>query len=387
MAKLLKNIIGGKGGSTKKVNDLGGYKPKAGDEEDFAKKHEIEKFDDRNGNGDDVFNATNVKHSLNDPDEKRHGYKKPQDAKVNEAACNCTKKGTMCETHGMEQCPGYSDTSGTAMKLNEKPKKKLSEVLTKKTSAGEVISDFEKSDNPKFAGKSKEKRKQMALGAYYGMHPEKSKKANEEVDLDEAAITGNEGHGYHGNVKAKDDAERAKKYSAMHTKTKKLAGSAGHLRDAKHPNKMVKHFLDSPHGRHVADDPSDKNISSRFGHFKKTYKPHHFDESLAFPFLEGGADSDESAEMTKAELKALADKAMELVEQIPDSMTIEPWVQAKIAQAKAYVTDVHDYMLYGSHDKDKEDEQVDQPMDITTASNPPNSYPSYSADVNTGRVV
>ena len=51
----------------------------------------------------------------------------------------------------------------------------MDEVITKKTSAGDIINDFEKSKNPKFAGKSKEQRKQQALGAYYGMHPEKSK--------------------------------------------------------------------------------------------------------------------------------------------------------------------------------------------------------------------
>ena len=45
--------------------------------------------------------------------------------------------------------------------------KKVNEVITKATPAGEVISDFVHSDNPKFAGKSKEKRKQMALAAYY----------------------------------------------------------------------------------------------------------------------------------------------------------------------------------------------------------------------------
>ena len=107
----------------------------------------------------------------------------------------------------------------------------------------------------------------------------KSAGIKEEADLDEAVKTGNEGHGYHGNVKAKDDAERAKHYSAMHAKTKKLVGAAGHLKDARHPNKMVKHFLDSPHGRHIADDPSDRNITSRFGHFKKSYKPHMHEEA------------------------------------------------------------------------------------------------------------
>ena len=43
----------------------------------------------------------------------------------------------------------------------------ITEVLSKDASAGEWISDFIKSDNPKFAGKSEAKRKQMALAAYY----------------------------------------------------------------------------------------------------------------------------------------------------------------------------------------------------------------------------
>jgi len=56
----------------------------------------------------------------------------------------------------------------------------INEVLSKDAEAGEWISDFVHSDDPKFAGKSKEKRKQMALAAYY------AKQQNEEVEsLDE----------------------------------------------------------------------------------------------------------------------------------------------------------------------------------------------------------
>jgi len=53
----------------------------------------------------------------------------------------------------------------------------INEVLSKDASAGEWISDFVKSENPKFAGKSKTKRKQMALAAYY------AKQRNEEAEL------------------------------------------------------------------------------------------------------------------------------------------------------------------------------------------------------------
>ena len=85
--------------------------------------------------------------------------------------------------------------------------------------------------------------------------------------------SGNKGYGYHGTVEARDDAEKDKRYSAMHRYAKKLVGDAGHLQDAKKPNVMVKHFLDSPHGRHIADNPTDKNITSRFSEFKKKYDP------------------------------------------------------------------------------------------------------------------
>lgn len=56
----------------------------------------------------------------------------------------------------------------------------LDEVLSKDAAASEWIHDFIHSDNPKFAGKSKEKRKEMALAAYY------AKQRNEEVELEEA---------------------------------------------------------------------------------------------------------------------------------------------------------------------------------------------------------
>jgi hypothetical protein len=55
----------------------------------------------------------------------------------------------------------------------------LNEVLGKDAQAGAWIHDFVHSDNPKFAGKSKEKRKQMALAAYYS-------KQNEEAEIAEA---------------------------------------------------------------------------------------------------------------------------------------------------------------------------------------------------------
>ena len=52
----------------------------------------------------------------------------------------------------------------------------LDEVLTKATPSSEFVSDFVKSEDPRFEGKSKKERIRMALGAYYAKHPEKSNK-------------------------------------------------------------------------------------------------------------------------------------------------------------------------------------------------------------------
>jgi hypothetical protein len=152
------------------------YAPKAKDDRDFVAAHKIEKHEDRVGNGDDVY-----KGKTKQVDMSNHGYKSPADQKVYEAAkMTCEACGNMYEG---DSCDCGKMKKGSKKLILSGGKKNLGEVLTKKTSAGEVISDFVHSDNPKFAGKSKAERTKMALGAYYGMHPEK-KKMNEEADFE-----------------------------------------------------------------------------------------------------------------------------------------------------------------------------------------------------------
>jgi hypothetical protein len=458
MAKLLKDILRGVKSSTKKVNNLGGYAPKAGDEADFAKKHEIEKHADRAGNGDDVFNATNVKHSMASPKEKHHGYKKPEDAKVNEskkveeAKCNMTEAGKNCPVHGMSECMtakpikeaaktgnegyGYHGQAYNAAKGNNKmaaadkaysaahsmvkkhaaehlkdvknPNKmvkhyldsklgrhlhdylhsdhdrhhgddhkaeyvkkdiarfkktykpemheevELDEVLTKSTTAGKTIHDFVHSKDKKFSGDSKKQRIKRALGAYYA-------KQNEEVGNSE---------------------ENFNEASEIVEVNHRDYGAKGKM----HPD-MAKNMKVGQHVDFYSHGTGDKQygmVTKNTGtavHVKADKKTHKFSvtpnlgEDLAVPLL--GGDNDNGVSMVKAELKALANKAMHLVTQMPESMHVEPWVQAKIAQAKSMVSDVHDYLVYGDHDKEKETETADTPM----------TFPGMSVDVNTGQNV
>ena len=221
MAKQLKDILKGVQASKLSKGSLGkdpgvDYQPKAGDEARFADKHMVQKHENRAGNKDDVFNATNIKYALDDKKkEPRHGRKKGDDQDVYEAKetedvkCNESAKGTKCPVHGMAECwsakkineddkvptpPARPKDLDKAPTPPERPKKKddetqggqlaktgmrtfeeveLDEVLTKDQPAAEWIKDFVDSDNPKFEGKSDKKRKEMALAAYYSKQREK----------------------------------------------------------------------------------------------------------------------------------------------------------------------------------------------------------------------
>ena len=124
---------------------LEGYRPKSSDEQRFVDKHVIAKIGDRNGNGDDVFNATNVKPVKRE--KERHGYDPKEDEKV------------------------YEET--------------LDETLHPSMGRQAYIDEFIKSKHPMFANDDKKQRIKRALGAYY-----KAKKAldakktptNEEID-------------------------------------------------------------------------------------------------------------------------------------------------------------------------------------------------------------
>ena len=83
----------------------------------------------------------------------------------------------------------------------------ISEVLSKDATAGDWISDFVKSDNPKFAGKSKEKRKEMALAAYYAAQKKESTDYESFIELDEEKDLVKTGSKEikHANIKDKED--------------------------------------------------------------------------------------------------------------------------------------------------------------------------------------
>jgi hypothetical protein len=157
MAKSLNDILKGVNKSKEAPNDLTNLamSPEGNKGEiDFAKKHKIQKHEDRVGNGDDIYNASNIKaapykkqdqkvyESEEELDEKYMGFKKLKASIAakggvrdpgavaaaigrkkygkekfqaaaakgkklgEEAECNHSGKGTRCEMHGDAACPG-----------------------------------------------------------------------------------------------------------------------------------------------------------------------------------------------------------------------------------------------------------------------------------------
>lgn len=233
------------------------YADKMKDTRDFIAQHSVEKFDDRVGNGPDVYQAAKIKKA----EMKRHGHEpKPKDIKVykktnqigeskdereygyegdmaltqlktimrnaehlmkmmkpdtdlpewvqskitkaedyistahdyltsemnEESKCNMTEAGKMCEVHGKKACPKEDSASDKEPRYNGKKKegkqlitdKNIQEKLTKDMSVGDVIKDFQKSDDPRFKGDTAEERRKRAIAAWYKM---KNEDVNESI--------------------------------------------------------------------------------------------------------------------------------------------------------------------------------------------------------------
>jgi len=81
------------------------------------------------------------------------------------------------------------------IKITQIVKDVLQEKLKPSTPTGEVIKDFEKSDAPQFKGKSKEKKRKMAIAASLEA---KGKKKTDKKKLKECAECGDESHDWTG---------------------------------------------------------------------------------------------------------------------------------------------------------------------------------------------
>jgi hypothetical protein len=110
----------------------------------------------------------------------------------------------------------FVDKLFNSLSESEEIRRAINEVMKRDDSAGDWISDFLRSDNPKFDGKSKAERKKMALAAYYSMKKRSRNESIEDLEMtkvsDEAEDTA-----ARKSIKAKD-TEKSQKIINLDTK-------------------------------------------------------------------------------------------------------------------------------------------------------------------------
>jgi hypothetical protein len=235
------------------------------------------------------------------------------------------------EVHMKQTHDSYDDKKvGSVHKF--KIKHSLDEVLSPSADAGEYIDDFVHSKNPKFAGKSKEKRRQMALAAFYA-----AKKKNESVTEESKAkprvVTNKYSWGTMKTVHHGADFS-IPLHPEHHEAIAKLKdGQEHHFKD-----ETGHHWGAYRRGEHVHFQSADH------GGAMKTTVPHH---TMVSEAKEENKYVPDHGQMVKHQLASIisnAQKLHDMVEDEGEQVEMPEWVQSKVTLAQDYVETVYDYM-------------------------------------------
>jgi len=265
----------------------------------------------------------------------------------------------------------------------------LMEKLKASAPTAEWIHDFVHSKNPKFAGKSKKERINMALGAAYAAKrneeveqieelskdtldsfikksketykdvPDtkkgnrlrntlkaagKSDAKNEEVELKESYEEAEEHLSKANDADAKGDkmgyhyhmADHHDALSQWHESKGRSATADKHAEKADyHSDKYTEHA----NGMHEAINPA-QQAAIAIAIKKKKKKMMEADETLNEKFW------DNEGEMVISQCKTIAAKAQMIMSMLDDESKLEAWVQGKMTTAEIAINSVHDHLMY-----------------------------------------
>ena len=139
----------------------------------------------------------------------------------------------------------------------------LHEVMSKDAKAGDWISDFVHSTNPKFDGKSKKERINMALGAYYDTHKKKDGISEEAEELDEKSDQAKQNK----TMKNMMDASRGARYKLNNP----VPDAEPEHKTAQAHNKAIGRALRNEDKMTTTKDKSGKLVSFKYeGDWKKS---------------------------------------------------------------------------------------------------------------------
>jgi len=217
--------------------------------------------------------------------------------------------------------------------------------IRKNASMEKYIKDFEKSDAPQFKGKSKEKRREMAVAAKLQAMDKKM----EEVDSMEEAkgtLCGRCGHVHvKGTPCPRPFKEGAKPdYLDFDKDGNTTEPMKSAVKDSKLKHEVVANVLGKIKEAEVS--PAEKSAKDAEVKALQLRKKAIDDEltRIQRAGLTEGLDRDYEGEMAKSQLFSIVKNAKELFDMIDNNTQLEGWVQSKLTKAEDYLSAVASYL-------------------------------------------
>jgi hypothetical protein len=275
----------------------------------------------------------------------------------------------------------------------------LHEVMSKDAKAGDWIHDFVHSSNPKFDGKSKKERINMALGAYYDANKKKDGVSEEVEEIEERnkqnammrkTMDASRGARYKLNNPVPDADPKHKtardhnvaigralrnedkmttqkdkngklvsfKYEGdwkKSTEKKEGSGKAANLagqamQKMKQANEQAP-VAPVPDRKYIKGTPENKAL-------KAARKPINGMPTNKIKEAKDPAEYDQEGDMAKTQLRSIKYHADELHEMLGDNDNLPEWVQSKLTLAQDYLQTVCDYM-YSKDEVNEEKKSVE----------------------------
>jgi len=364
------------------------YMPKDEMGQKFVAAHKTEKHADRVGNTDEPYTGNPEHYTLNSKKEKRHGNMQGAAQKVYEEVEELDEIGDTAKGRDFlrrKYLPGAEASrnkilkdvlpTGVSMSVDELRKKskeinrKAGNRMTGMQRATEILGDpIYKNGRRVYEAKgmkcetcSKEEcecgaQKKLLLGGKKGLAEIIAVKEGAKVDRMVGYITANEKKAGHSSKEAENIAwATVNKRGMLDNKNKKMhedfdpnsplaRGQADeHYGRPVNPHKLVPDAngnlrtvkLTNPEEIAQYMTGRENNLAGKKVYEEKSYN-----------------DTEEEVSMVTTELKAMIADASELLKKMPKNMHIEPWVQAKVATAKASICSIHDYIIYGNVKED-----------------------------------
>jgi hypothetical protein len=228
--------------------------------------------------------AGDIKHQM--------GHALSRQDKDNDGDVDAQDKNTPDEVTGSKKDTLALIKKGAAERAHTKKGVAYESIDLKKAKMGDVIKDFQKSDAPQFAGKSDEKKREMAIAAKLSADDEKK----EEVEVDE---------------RNKENAMKRKNMDASRGAKFKLNNTV--------PDR------DSNHKTGVAHN---KSIGRALRNEEKDEREYGYEGDMAI-----------------SQLKTIVRHADHMMGMLKPETDLPEWVQSKITLATDYMQTAHDYMM------------------------------------------